>query len=180
MKRLSCVIPLVLLLCFAVGCQDKAAMAELEKFKAQAAVEEQNKEMVTHYVDELNKGNTAVFEELSAAEYAFYNPSITPEPMSREETMEFHKTIVTAFPDINWEIKELRTSGDKVFVWNVVTGTHEGEFMGIPATGNKVTVSSILMLHIQDGKIIEEREEADMLGLMQQLGMELKPKEVKK
>ena len=180
MKKFCMILPLALIVCFMVGCQDKEAMAELEEFKAQAEVEEQNKDMVKRYVDELNKGNSAVFEELCAPEYAFYNPSDTPEPMSREETMEFHEMIHTAFPDVNWDVKELSATGDRVIIWNVVTGTHEGEFMGIPATGNKIDVSSILMLRIQNGKIIEEREEADMLGLMQQLGMELKPKEAKK
>ena len=180
MKKLLMVLPLVFLLCFTFACQDKEAMAELEEFRAQAAAEEQNKDMVKHYVDELNKGNSAIFEELCAPEYAFYNPSDTPEPMSREETMEFHKMIHMAFPDINWDVKELSATGDRVMVWNVVTGTHEGEFMGIPATGNKIDVSSILMLRIQNRKIIEEREEADMLGLMQQLGMELKSKEGEK
>jgi hypothetical protein len=49
MKNLSMILPLALILCFMVGCQDKAAMAELEEFKAQAAVEEQNKALVMRY-----------------------------------------------------------------------------------------------------------------------------------
>jgi predicted ester cyclase len=59
-------------------------------------------------------------------------------------------------------------------------GTHQGEFAGIPATGNKVEISGIMIGRIENGKIVEEREEMDMLGLFMQLGMELKPKEVKK
>jgi len=59
-------------------------------------------------------------------------------------------------------------------------GTHEGEFRGIPATGNKVEVSGIMMTRIENGIIVEDKEEADMLGFMQQLGMELKPKEGEK
>lgn len=177
MKNPTMILPLVMILCFMVGCQDKAAMAELEEFRAQAAVEEQNIELVKRYIDELGKGNAAIFEDLCAPEYSFYNPSDTPEPLSREDMMEFLKMIFAAFPDINWEIKKILAVEDRVIVWNVVTGTHEGEYMGIPATGNKVLVSSILMLRFQDGKIVEEREEANMLGLMQQLGMELKPKE---
>ena len=57
MKKLISILPLVLILCFMVGCQDKAAMAELEEFKAQAALEEQNKELVKGLTEELNKGN---------------------------------------------------------------------------------------------------------------------------
>ena len=47
-KKYLMTLPLALILCLMVGCQDKEAMAELEEFKAQAAVEEQNKEIVTH------------------------------------------------------------------------------------------------------------------------------------
>jgi len=59
-------------------------------------------------------------------------------------------------------------------------GTHQGEFQGIPATGNKVEISGIIISRIENGKIVEEREDWDLLGFMQQLGLELKPKEVKK
>jgi len=154
-------------------------MAELEEMKAQADVEEQNKEVVKGYIEEINKGNAEVFKEFCAPEYAFYNPSNSPKPLSREETIEFHKMVHRAFPDANWSVEELFAVGDRVIVWNIVTGTHEGEFQGIPATGNKIEVSSILMLRIQNGKIVEEREEADILGMMMQLGMELKTKEEK-
>ncbi len=67
MKKLLTIIPLVILLCFIFGCQDKAAIAELEEFRAQAAIEEQNKEVVKRLNEELNKGidgNNEVFAEL--------------------------------------------------------------------------------------------------------------------
>lgn len=51
--------------------------------------------------------------------------------------------------------------------------------MGIGATGNKVENSGIMITRIENGKIVEDKEDWDMLGLMQQLGMELKPKEAK-
>ncbi len=59
-------------------------------------------------------------------------------------------------------------------------GTTRILLWGIPATGNKIEGSNIILMRIENGKIVEEREEADMLGLMMQLGMELKPKEGKK
>jgi predicted ester cyclase len=70
--------------------------------------------------------------------------------------------------------------GDRIIAWLTVTGTHKGEFQGIQATGNKVEINGFDMFRIQDGEIVEEREEIDMLSLYQQLGMELKPKEAKK
>ena len=65
MKKLSLILSLALILCFIVGCQDKAALAELEEFRAQAAVEEQNKEIMNHYFKVLDNGvNNEDFESL--------------------------------------------------------------------------------------------------------------------
>jgi predicted ester cyclase len=64
MKKLSFILPLALILCFMVGCQDKAAMAELEKFRAQAAIEAQNIALVRHMYEELNKGTAADLEKV--------------------------------------------------------------------------------------------------------------------
>lgn len=152
-------------------------MAELKAMRAQAEVEEQNKELVKRYIEELNKGNTEPFEELCAPEYGYYLPSNSPRPLPREEMFEFLKTLFQAFPDINWRIEESFAEGDRVIVWNIITGTHEGEFQGIPATGNKINISSILMYRFKNGKIVEEKEENNSIGLMQQLGMELRPKD---
>jgi steroid delta-isomerase-like uncharacterized protein len=100
--------------------------------------------------------------------------------MSREETIEFGKMLRNAFPDIIYSIEELIAVEDRVISRFIVRGTHEGEYQGIPATGNKIEVSGIMMTRIENGKIVEDKEELDALGLMMQLGMELKPKEEEK
>jgi predicted ester cyclase len=74
---------------------------------------------------------------------------------------------------------ELIAKGDKVIARFTCTGTHEGEYYGIPASGNKIEFGVIDIYHIKEGKIVEIREEIDSLGLMMKLGMELKPKEQK-
>jgi steroid delta-isomerase-like uncharacterized protein len=60
--------------------------------------------------------------------------------------------------------------GDKVAVRAKMTGTHRKEFMGLPATGNKVTVTGISIYGVVDGKIVEHWEQFDAMGMMQQLG----------
>jgi len=177
MKKLLMVIPLVFLLCFMVGCQDKVAMAELEEFKAQAEVEEQNKALVKGFFEGLNKGNTEFYQESFAPEYGWYFPSNNPKPLSREEEHEFIKALLDTFPDINWSIEELIAKGNRVIVRFIARGTHEGEWQGIPATGIKIEGSGIWIARIENGKIVEARQDYDMLGDMMQLGMELKPKE---
>ena len=180
MKELFTILSLVLILCFMVGCQDKAAMEELEKFKAQAAAEEQNKTLYRNILDELNKGNLEVFDRLFAPDYAYYLPSNTQKPMSLEETRELVETHLKSFPDFNWNIEGLFAEEDVVIARVSSTGTFAGEYQGIPPTGNKIESSAIFIVKIENGKVVEEREEVDILNVMRQLGMELKPKEVKK
>jgi len=180
MKKIFMIIPLVILLCFMVGCQDKEAMAELEEMKAQAELEEQNKELARKMFEAWGKGDFETYKELLAPDFVFYFPSRSTKPWSQEELKEFAKMYRKAFPDISWSMEELIATKDKVIIRFIERGTHEGEFQGIPATGNKYETSGILISRIENGKVDEQREEFDMLGMMQQLGMELKPKEEEK
>ena len=177
MKKLLMIIPLVFLLCFTFACQDKEAMAELEEFRAQAALEEQNVELVRKAFEAFGKGDMEAYGELVAPDYVYYGPSST---YSLEELKESAKVWWASFPDMSFSMEEIFAVEDKVVLMLMQRGTHTGDFMGIPATGNKFESSGILISRIADGKIVEQWEEFDMLGMMQQLGMELKPKETEK
>ena len=177
MKKLYMILPLALILCFTLGCQDKETMAELETMKAQVEVEEQNKELVKRIFGGLNERNADIYQELYAPDYAWYFPSNNPKPLSREEEQGFVKILWNAFPDINWSIEELIAKDDRIIVRFIARGTHTGEWQGIPATGNKIEGSGIWIARIENGKLVEVREDYDLMGQMQQLGMELKPKE---
>ncbi len=63
------------------------------------------------------------------------------------------------------------SEGDKMAVRDVFTGTHEGDFMGIPATGNSVTMKAIHIFRFEDGRIAEHWVARDDLGMMRQLGV---------
>jgi predicted ester cyclase len=171
------VLSLALILCFVVGCQDKEALAELEELKAQATVEKQNTVIFRHFIEQLNIGNTEVFNEIFASDYVYYFPSNTQAPLSLEETQEMVKTHLISFPDYNWTIEELFAVKDRIIARISIAGTFTGDYYGIPATGNKSKSSAILIVRIENGKIVEQRKEQDVLNIMEQLGMELKPKE---
>jgi predicted ester cyclase len=96
--------------------------------------------------------------------------------MSREDELAMVKMIYAAMPDFTHKISDIFAVKDRVIMRLTASGTHQAEFEGIPPTGNKVTISALNICRIKDGLIVEEIEEADMLGLYQQLGMELKPK----
>lgn len=77
----------------------------------------------------------------------------------------------SAFPDLNFAIKEQIAEGDKVasrFEW---TGTHQNEFLGVPATGRQVRVWGIVIDRLEEGRIKDTRIIMDTLGLMMQLGV---------
>jgi steroid delta-isomerase-like uncharacterized protein len=76
-----------------------------------------------------------------------------------------------AFPDLNFSIEEQIAERDKVmsrFQW---TGTHQGQFLGVPATGHLVTVWGVVIDRLEDSRIKDTRIIMDMLGLMMQLGV---------
>lgn len=179
MKKPLKILPVALFLCVLIGCRDKATQTELEEFRAQAALEEQNKALVERLIEEFNKGNVETWRELCAPEFAYYQPSETTEPMSLEQTIAAFQMLYPAFSDYSWNILELIAKGDKVIARTTFTGTHDGEYRGIPATGNKIRLSIISIFQFEDGKWIETREEEDSMSLMRQFGMELKPKEEK-
>jgi steroid delta-isomerase-like uncharacterized protein len=180
MKKLCMILPFALILCFMVGCQDKEAMAELEAMKAQAEVEEQNKELIRNYLKEMDNKNFDIFNEVYAPDAKTYLPSNSSEPMSVKQSIPILEFLYAAFPDFSQSIEESIAVGDKVIVRLIDRGTHQGEFDGIPGTGNKIEVGVIAIFKIKDGNIVEVREEIDFLSLYQQLGMELKPKEGEK
>ncbi len=180
MKNPLLVVSLVLLLCFSFSCQNKAEKAELEKFRTQAKIEEQNKALANRVMEAWSKGDLDATKEMTAPEFVWYMPSSSTQPMSREETIEMEKMIHRGFPDINFSIEESYADGDRVIMRYVLRGTHQGEWAGIPATGNKIESSGICIFRIENGKLVENRQDSDTLGLMQQLGMELKSKEAEK
>ena len=76
-----------------------------------------------------------------------------------------------AFPDLDFSIKEQIAEGDKVASRLSGTGTHEGEFLGVSATGKPVRVWGVVIDRLEEGRIKETRIIMDMFGLMLQLGV---------
>jgi len=84
---------------------------------------------------------------------------------------QIHSDAFDAFPDIHLTIDDMIAEGDKVAMRITWTGTHKGEFMGIPPTNKKITIRAIFIERFAGGKIVEEWGMYDTLSLMQQLGL---------
>jgi hypothetical protein len=89
MKKLLASIPLIVLMCLLCGCQDQAAMAELEAFRAQAEVEEENTALVNTVFQALNEHDAEVWDNHFAPDYLWYFPSDNPDPLDRDGEREF-------------------------------------------------------------------------------------------
>lgn len=82
-----------------------------------------------------------------------------------------------AFPDLHKEIDETTATDERVVIRYTFTGTHEGEILEIPPTGNEVEIPVIGICYIENGKITKEWYVADFLRLMHQLGVVQPPAE---
>ncbi len=180
MKKRLMILPLAMFLFFTAGCRDKEAITELGAMKAQAEIEEQNIELIRNYFASIDNKNFGIYDEIYAADAAFYSPSGLGEPLFQDHEIETKKMYSQVFPDLFHTIEEIIARGDKVIVRTIAHGTHLGDHAGIPVTGNKIELSAIRIFQIDNGKIIKVWEESDLLGLFLQIGMELKPKEGEK
>ena len=120
------------------------------------------------YDEILNKGNLEAFEQLCAPN--FVKHAIPPSPdYGIEGSKQSVLMLRNAFPDIKYTVDDMIEDGDKLVARWSAKGTHKGEFMGIPPTGRQVAFTGIEIIRVKDGKAIEEWEELDRAGLMQQL-----------
>ena len=135
---------------------------------------EENKAVVRRYVEEFNKGKEAgmaALEELYAPDYVWHSPSpgVFPD-LDRAGMKQFGRAGFTAFPDWHYTLEDLIAEGDKVVQRFTFRGTHQGEWMGVPATGKVVTFTGIYISRFAGGKGVEHWWNRDDLGLVQQLG----------
>ena len=132
---------------------------------------EQNKALVRRVVEELvNKGNFSLLDELVDSDYTYYEPTVG-EIQGRDGYRSLVSMYRSAFPDVTLTINEQIAEGDKVVTHWTARGTHQGELMGVPATGKQVTVQGVVISRIENGKLIQDFETYDVHGMMRQLGV---------
>lgn len=95
--------------------------------------------------------------------------------LDRDQTKDLIRTFYAAFPDYTHTPEEVLAVGDRVVLRTTNRATHRGEFQGIAPTGRAIVFGQIAIYRMLDGKISEVWEEADLLGLMQQLGATVHP-----
>jgi steroid delta-isomerase-like uncharacterized protein len=131
---------------------------------------EENKALVRRFYDEvMSRGNLAAVGELSAPNLIDHNPmpGQAPGPEGIKQVVAMFRA---ALPDLNVTVDDIIAEGDKVVARTTIRGTHRGEFMGIAPTNKQVTVNSMDLVRIVNGKAAEVWHIEDALGMMQQIG----------
>ena len=133
---------------------------------------EENKAVVRRMLEAFNKGQEAcmaALEELLAPGYVWQGTGGFPD-MDLAAMKQAMPAFFTALPDMHYTVEDLIAEGDKVAYRYTFRATHQGEFMGVPATGKVVTVTGIYISRIAGGKVVEDWRAVDDLSFMQQLG----------
>lgn len=133
---------------------------------------EENKAAVRRIYDELwNERRLEVADEVIVEGAVNYDTGLTPMPFGPEEMKGTVRMVTAGFPDNRHEVEEVIAEGDTVVLRCTLTGTQEGEFMGIPPTGRRIQVNEIHIYRLEGGKAVEHRAGRDDLGAMRQLGV---------
>ena len=130
----------------------------------------ENIQLIERYSNQVfNEGRVEAADELLTDDYVNHHA-----PPGMEGTREGFKQFVTmvhgAMDDFENTTQDIFGVDDKVVQRWKATGKHTGDFMGAPASGNRVEFDGISIYRIEDGKIAEDWTRADLMGLMQQIG----------
>ena len=131
---------------------------------------EQNKALVRRLEEVFNRGNISLVDELFAPDFVEHEELPPGIPPGREAVKQLTTMFRSAFPDFKATIDDIVAEGDKVVIRQTWSGTHKGEFMGVPPTGKSVSFGVIDIIRIAGGKFVEHWGQMDMMGMMQQLG----------
>ena len=108
-------------------------------------------------------------KELLATDFALHVP--LPAAAGVQGMIDVITACRAAFEHLNVTVEDMVAEGDRVAARFTARGVHKGAFMGLPPTGKPITMTGIEIFRIKDGKIAELWGEANLLGLMQQLGI---------
>ena len=129
-----------------------------------------NKALCRRLVNEvINQGNLATADALVGSNYIYHGPGF--ELRGLEGFKQMVTTYRTAFPDLTLTIDDIIAEGDKVVTRWTGRGTHRGDLQGIAPTGRTTTVAGILISRFADGKLVEDWEAFDEVGMLRQLGV---------
>jgi steroid delta-isomerase-like uncharacterized protein len=133
-----------------------------------------NRDSILRLLEAANSGDTAVvgqaIDELAAPDVVIHTP-LPFETTGTALLKDLFARLLHAYPDLHIQIEDLIVDGDRVASRNTVTGTHLGEYLGLPATGRSVRYDEVVIMRFADGRIAESWAVVDVLAQLRQLGV---------
>ena len=123
------------------------------------------------YEEVFSQGDLGLLDELLADDFVEHEELPPGVPQGKGAPRAMMTMMRGAFPDFHARVEELLEDGDKVIARVRFSGTHRGEFMGIPATGKRFDIAVIDIIEFRDGKGVAHWGVMDMAGMMEQLGV---------
>jgi predicted ester cyclase len=139
-----------------------------------AARENRNKAAFRRFHDATNSGDlqliSKMIDELVEPNAVIHTP-LPVEATGAQLLKEVFTRLLRAYPDLHIAVEDVIADGDKLVSRNSVTGTHQGEYMGLPPTGRSVAYNEIFIVRFADGRIAETWGVVDVYSQMKQLGV---------
>ena len=131
-----------------------------------------NRQIVQRFIDECwNQGNLNTVMELVANDCRYHDP-VFPSLTSGAENIKNHiQTCRSGFPDLRFTIDDTIAERNEVVIHWTGAGTHKGQFLGMPATNKRASVTGTSIFRIEGGKIVEEWANWNLMSMMEQLGI---------
>lgn len=120
-----------------------------------------------------NERRLEFIEKVIAPTHALGDPTVSGGGVGPKAYRRQVERFLTGLPDLEFGVDDTLSDGDKFVVVWTITGTHKGDFLGVPATNKKVSFSGITINQVADGKVIESTVIWDGLGLLEQFGIRL-------
>ena len=132
---------------------------------------ERNKERMKKFETMINTADEKLAEELVAADAPFHTPA-SPEPLyGGKGYLSVVYWMRKGFSDVQWHIQDMAAEGDRVAVRWELTGTHDGEFMGIAPTSKKISVCVMNFYYFNgEGKVTGDIAAEGMIGILRGIG----------
>ncbi len=132
----------------------------------------ENRAIVRRLYEEVwNKRRVELVDELISPSHALYDPNVSGSEVGPQAYKRQLVKWLKAFPDVRMTIEDIVGENEKIVVAWTLSGTHDGEFAGFPATNKKVSVEGVTINHVVNGKVIDSLVTWDALGFMKQLGV---------
>jgi steroid delta-isomerase-like uncharacterized protein len=135
-------------------------------------VSEENRKTMMAFYEAFNRHDTGRLRDLMAEDLVDHERGMSPGPgSSREDAIAWIEGLWAGIPDLHMDVRDILADGDRVAARVVMTGTHTGELMGLPPTGRPLSVETIDIVRLRDGRAAEHWGVTDTAAMLTQLGL---------